>query len=188
MTFKRSRSLRIRKCWTVLHSLEIPYRTQWCLLSPISSALLPPLIAHLWSTAALPLILLLFICFPLFPLMYWWLIYLVWSSVIQIRLQRWAQRWHVQHLAAPLSPSATSGSQHCLLKWQTSVDPCFMKSFPLWNLEKYGILGVLLCTDIIKTHCEQKELYGSQPEMLPVNVPHSLCTDRKLTERKLQEQ
>jgi len=50
---------------------------------------------------------------------------------------------------------------------------------------KYGILGVLSCPDIIKTHCEQKELYGSQPEMPPGNVPHSFSTDRKLTERKL---
>lgn len=112
-------------------------------------------------------------------LMYWWLIYLVWSSVIQIRLQRWARRWHAPHLAAPSSPSATSGSQHWMLKWQTSVDPCFMKSFPpFWNPGKYGILGVLLCADIIKTLCEQEELYGSQPKMLPVSVPHSLCTDR----------
>lgn len=39
-----------------------------------------------------------------------------------------------------------------------------------------GVLGILLHPDTTKAHCDQTELYGSQPEMPPVNVPHSFCT------------
>lgn len=44
---------------------------------------------------------------------------------------------------------------------------------------EYGILEIVSCPDIIKAHCEQEELYGSQPEMPPVDMPHLFCTAQK---------